>query len=87
MLLKVQIDRSQPQYFISTEVDIYKYSFATSVLGDLYGPPAVTHAKWDKNSDFSTFLNLKEYPYLNIPGTDMHQGDTQFNPHLRVTEV
>ena len=34
MLLKVQIDRSQSQYFISTEVR------------HKYGPPAETHAKW-----------------------------------------
>ena len=26
-----------------------KYSLATSVLGDSYGPPAETHAKWKKN--------------------------------------
>ena len=44
MLFKVQINWSQPQYFISTEVD----SLATSVLGDSNGPPAETPAKRKK---------------------------------------
>ena len=47
LLFKVQINRNQLQYFISTEVQ--KYSLETSVLGDSYGSPAETHAKWEKN--------------------------------------
>ena len=45
MPLTVRIYRSQSQYFISTEVNIHKYYFATNFFGDLYGPPAETHTK------------------------------------------
>ena len=46
---EVRIDRSQPQYFISTEVDINApWRYYISVLGDSYGTLAETHAKWKK---------------------------------------
>ena len=45
MLLKVRIDRSQPQYFISTEVD-RNAPWRQVSSGDSCGSPAETHGKW-----------------------------------------
>ena len=41
-----QIDRNQPQYFTSTEVD-RNSSWRQSVLEDSYGPPAETQANME----------------------------------------
>ena len=48
--LKKWIDRSQPQYFISTKANTcrQKYSLASAVFGDSYGTPAEAHAKLKK---------------------------------------
>ena len=47
MLLTVRIDRIQPQYCISNEVD-RNTPWRQSVLGDTYSPLAETPAKWKK---------------------------------------
>ena len=47
MLFKMRIDRSRPQYFLSTEVEIN--TTWRQMFSGTRGPPAETHAKWGNN--------------------------------------
>ena len=41
-------DRPKPTAVFHINTSRQKYYLTTSVLGDSYGPPAETHAKWKK---------------------------------------
>ena len=55
----MQIDQSQPLFFISTEVD-RNTPWRQSVLRDSHGPPTETHAKWAKQLE-RDFLIIKHH--------------------------
>ena len=40
-------DRPKPTAVFHINRSSQKYSSATSILGDTYGPPAETHAEWN----------------------------------------
>ena len=60
MLFKVQIDRGQPQYVISTEVK-RNTPWRQESLGT-QSPPAETHAKWKK--EVRTRLQISKHQLI-----------------------